>query len=190
MLFRSRYSNRQAWDSLFADSKAQMIRNGERYLDFKWNVIKATDYLEYERTGNRTIMETPFEENRRALNSLFIAELAEGEGRFLDQLINGVHFSCETTSWTISAHQGRQSSRRSLPDWREPVIDLTSAGYGMTMSWIYYFFRRQFDKVNPTISMRMKEEIEERILEPYMEDLRSSWWTASRWKPEIGRAHV
>ena len=104
-----RYSNRQAWDSLFADSKDQMIRNGERYLDYKWNVIKATDYLEYERTGNRTVMETPFEENRRALNSLFIAELAEGQGRFLDQLINGVYFSCETTSWTISAHQGRQS---------------------------------------------------------------------------------
>lgn len=178
-----RYTNRAAWDSLFSDSKQQMIRNGEKYLNYKWNVIKATDYLEYERTGNRTIMEQPFEENRRALNSLFIAELAEGEGRFLDQLLNGVYFSCETTSWTISAHQGRQSSRRSLPDWREPVIDLTSAGYGMTMSWVYYFFRRQFDKVNPTISLRMKEEIDARILEPFLEDLRSSWWTASRWKP-------
>ena len=94
-----RYTNRAAWDSLFSDSKQQMIRNGEKYLNYKWNVIKATDYLEYGRTGNRTIMEQPFEENRRALNSLFIAELAEGEGRFLDQLLNGVYFSCEPTSY-------------------------------------------------------------------------------------------
>ena len=54
-----RYSNRQAWDSLVADSRAQMIRSGEKNLTLTWDVITAKDYLEYERTGNRKIMETP-----------------------------------------------------------------------------------------------------------------------------------
>ncbi len=177
------YTDRAGWESLLGDAQYQLIENGEKLLDFKWNVIKATDYLAYERTGDRMIMQNPFEQNRRALNALLIAELAEGKGRFLDQIINGVFQACETTSWTISAHVPRQSNRRSLPDWREPVIDLTSAGYGMSLSWIYYFLRPQLDQVDPTIAIRMKSEIERRVLEPFLQDLPSSWWTASRWKP-------
>ena len=58
-------------------------------------VIKATDYLEYERTGNRKIMENPNSSNNNAIADLAIAELAEGKGRFIDQLINGIVYSCE-----------------------------------------------------------------------------------------------
>ena len=58
-------------------------------LDYKWQVIRATDYLEYERSGERNIMQNPYEANRKAINVLMMAELAEGKGRFIDQLING-----------------------------------------------------------------------------------------------------
>jgi hypothetical protein len=37
-----------------------MIARGEKLLDYQWQVVKATDYLEYERSGNRKIMEDPF----------------------------------------------------------------------------------------------------------------------------------
>ena len=38
--------------------------------------------------------------------------------------------SCEMNSWVLSAHLPRQSSKRSLPDFREQIIDLGSGGYG------------------------------------------------------------
>ncbi|WP_239469111.1 heparinase II/III family protein [Bacteroides caecigallinarum] len=177
------YSDREGWNSLLNDEDRQTLINaGEKMLDYKWQVIRATDYLEYERSGERNIMQNPYEANRKAINVLMMAELAEGKGRFIDQLINGVFFSCEMTSWVLSAHLPRQSTKRSMPDWREQIIDLGSGNYGSMLAWVYYFFHDTFDKADPVISLRMRHELQERILDPYMENDRE-WWMAFYWKP-------
>ena len=88
-------------------------------------------------------MEVPYDANRQALNTLMLAELAEGKGRFIDQLLNGAYMSCEMNSWVLSAHLPRQSSKRSLPDFREQIIDLGSGGYGALMAWVHYFLDRK-----------------------------------------------
>ena len=177
------YSDREGWNSLLNNEDRQTLINaGEKMLDYKWQVIRATDYLEYERSGERNIMQNPYEANRKAINMLMMAELAEGKGRFVDQLINGVFFSCEMTSWVLSAHLPRQSTKRSMPDWREQIIDLGSGNYGSMLAWVYYFFHDTFDKANPVISLRLRHELQERILDPYMENDRE-WWMAFHWKP-------
>lgn len=177
------YSDREGWNSLLNDEDRQTLINaGEKMLDYKWQVIRATDYLEYERSGERNIMQNPYEANRKAINVLMMAELAEGKGRFIDQLINGVFFSCEMTSWVLSAHLPRQSTKRSMPDWREQIIDLGSGNYGSMLTWVYYFFHDTFDKADPVISLRLRHELQERILDPYMENDRE-WWMAFHWKP-------
>ena len=177
------YSDREGWNSLLNDEDRQTLINaGEKMLDYKWQVIRATDYLEYERSGERNIMQNPYEANRKAINVLMMAELAEGKGRFIDQLINSVFFSCEMTSWVLSAHLPRQSTKRSMPDWREQIIDLGSGNYGSMLAWVYYFFHDTFDKADPVISLRLRHELQERILDPYMENDRE-WWMAFYWKP-------
>lgn len=177
------YSDREGWNSLLNDEDRQTLINaGEKMLDYKWQVIRATDYLEYERSGERNIMQNPYEANRKAINTLMMAELAEGKGRFIDQLINGVFFSCEMTSWVLSAHLPRQSTKRSMPDWRKQIIDLGSGNYGSMLAWVYYFFHDTFDKADPVISLRLRHELQERILDPYMENDRE-WWMAFYWKP-------
>lgn len=177
------YSDREGWNSLLNDEDRQtLIKAGEKMLDYKWQVIRATDYLEYERSGERNIMQNPYEANRKAINVLMMAELAEGKGRFIDQLINGIFFSCEMTSWVLSAHLPRQSTKRSMPDWREQIIDLGSGNYGSMLAWVYYFFHDTFDKADPVISLRLRHELQERILDPYMENDRE-WWMAFYWKP-------
>ena len=60
-------------------NKQRLIEAGEKLLDYKWQLIPATAYLEYERSGNRKIMEVPYDANRQALNALMLAELAEGK---------------------------------------------------------------------------------------------------------------
>ena len=177
------YSDREGWNSLLNEEDRQTLINaGEKMLYYKWQVIRATDYLEYERSGERNIMQNPYEANRKAINVLMMAELAEGKGRFIDQLINGVFFSCEMTSWVLSAHLPRQSTKRSMPDWREQIIDLGSGNYGSMLSWVYYFFHDTFDKADPVISLRLRHELQERILDPFMENDRE-WWMAFYWKP-------
>ena len=176
------YTDRAAWDSLMGPNKQRLIEAGEKLLDYKWQLIPATAYLEYERSGNRKVMEVPFDDNRKALNTLMLAELAEGKGRFIDQLINGAYMSCEMNSWVLSAHLPRQSSKRSLPDFREQIIDLGSGGYGSLMAWVHYFFRPSFDKIDPVISLQMRNAIKGRILDPFMKD-DDMWWMAFNWQP-------
>lgn len=178
------YSDRQAWDNFLGNYKKEAIRRGEKQLDYQWQVVKATDYLEFERSGNRKIMEDPFDANNRAIADLLLAELAEGKGRFIDQLINGTFHSCEMTSWALAAHLIVQPSHRSLPSYDYPVIDLTSGDLGGLLSWTYYFMHDSFDKVNPEISRRLYHELQTRILDPYMKN-NNFWWMAVNYKGQM-----
>ena len=175
------YTDRTGWDKLLGENKKQIIKNGEKRLDYEWKVVKATDYLAYERTGNRTIMESPFDANNHAIVQLLLAELAEGKGRFTDQLINGVFHTCEMSSWALSAHLPRQPSGRSLPAYDYDMIDLTAGDLGNILSWVYYFMHDEFNKIDPEISRRLYHELDKRIMKPYLED-DSFWWMAVNYK--------
>ena len=128
-------------------------------------------------------MESPFGANSSAMSALVLAELCEGKGRFMNQIINGVWVFSEMTSWALSAHLGAyQQSKRALPDYTEHVIDLTAGDIGSLLSWVHYFFKEPFDQVNPIIAKRLKQTLQERVLNTYMQ--RSDfWWQAFNLKP-------
>ena len=176
------YQDRKGWDAYTGNLKLKLIQDGEKNLNYTWKVIKATDYLEFEKSGNRTIMENPFGQNNNALSSLLYAELAEGKGRFMNQIINGIWHTCEMSTWVLSAHLPVQKSKRSLPDIKEEIIDLTSGDLGSFLSWTWYFMHDELDKVNPSIAAKLKSKIQQRILVPYMarDDY---WWQALNYKP-------
>lgn len=176
------YADRAGWDSLTSTRKETLVKRGEKRLDYRWQMNVATDYLAYERTGERQIMENPQKANNLALSDLVLAELAEGQGRFLDQIINGVWMECERTSWVLSAHLHRQTSGRNFPDHREQIIDLGSGEVAAFLAWTYYFFREEFDKVNPVISARLKQTLHERVTVPYLKRDRE-WWLAFHLQP-------
>jgi hypothetical protein len=176
------YNDRTGWNQFFGEYKEDFIRLGEKQLNYQWQVIKAMDYVEFERSGSRLAMENPFRDNNNALSALVMAELAEGKGRFINQIINGAFFYCEMTSWALSAHLNAQHSGRSLPDYKEHIIDLTAGELGALLSWTYYFFNKDFDKVNPVISERLRKNIQERILDTYMNE-DHFWWMAFNLKP-------
>ena len=175
------YQDRKGWDAYTGNLKLKLIQDGEKNLNYTWKVIKATDYLEFEKSGNRTIMENPFGQNNNALSSLLYAELAEGKGRFMNQIINGIWHTCEMSTWVLSAHLPVQKSKRSLPDIKEEIIDLTSGDLGSFLSWTWYFMHDELDKVNPSIAAKLKSKIQQRILVPYMarDDY---WWQALNYK--------
>jgi len=118
------YENRKAWDSIAPAYRHQLISQGEEALDYKWQVVPASVYLEFVRTGERYVMEDLFNQNLNAIKKLAFAELAEGRKRFIPQLINGVWAMCEITSWSISASIGLQKKGAGLPDVEEPIVEL------------------------------------------------------------------
>ena len=88
------YTDRTAWNNLFQETAEVYIKRGEAALNYQWKVVNASYYLEYERSGSRKIMENPFSQNNMALADLLYAELAEGKGRFLPAIIDGVFHCC------------------------------------------------------------------------------------------------
>ena len=169
------YSDRAGWDKLMGSHKEAIIKQGEKYLDYEWKVVKAMDYMEFEISGNRGIMEGPLGSNNNAIAALFGAELAEGKGRFVPQIINGVFHTCEMTSWALSAHlAGLSFSRRSLPVKGDNTLELTQGGMAQMFSWIYYYLHDEMDKVQPELSKRLKDEITYRELDSYL--TRDDFW--------------
>lgn len=173
------YSDRAGWNALMSDGVGETyIKNAERYLDYVWQGINATDYLEFERSGSRSVMEKPFSSNRSALNTLIFGELAEGKGRFLPQIINGVwHFS-HMPSWVYSAHGYRKDSGRALPDPRDVIMDLGSQSTGRIIALALHFFRDEMDKVDPAITVYADLAMEEKLFKPYMDPTK---WKAQSW---------
>lgn len=178
------YADREGWNRLLGTYKERLIRNGEKYLNYQWKVVPATAYLNYERTGNRSGMEAIMNANNQAIARLLFAELAEGEGRFTDQLVNGVFHTCEMTSWALSAHLANQPDHRSLPDYDYQLIDLMAGDLGNLLSWTYYFMHAAFDKINPEISRRLYHELDKRIMTPYL-STNSFWWMALPYKGQL-----
>lgn len=177
------YTDREGWNSFVGEYKNLIISQGEKYLNFDWKVVKATDYLEFKRTGSRKVMENPLDANNTALGALVVAELAEGKGRFVDEIINGVLQACEMTTWALSAHLvSAQHCKTPFPDYREDVLDLTQGNMAQMLAWTYYFLHEAFDKVEPMVSIRLRHELQKRELDPYM-NRSDFWWMAFDYKP-------
>jgi len=164
------YEDRKFWENLPVSIRKEYISEGEKFLDYDWPAVKATDYLEIIRSGDRR--QGAYAAPRRALLAVLMAELVEGEGRFTDQIINGVWYYSEQTWWGWSAHL---PNPRGLPDIKNPSIDLGVGEIANILSWTWFLFKDEFDNVHPFISTRLKDEIMYKAVTPYYER-NDFWW--------------
>lgn len=177
------YKDSQGWDSFLGPLKDDLVADGQKALERPYHLVLATDYMDFERTGTRTTMEQPFHANVNRLSSLMMAELAEGKGRFIDEIINGVWMFCDMKGWASPAHlNGSQPSKRALPDDSGVLIDLVSGDLSALLSWCHYFFKDAMDRVNPYFAQRLRHELKARTMDPYMKR-DNYWWQAFNIKP-------
>lgn len=181
------YSDRAFWDKLPENLRQQYVQEAEEYLDYNWPVVKATDYLEIIRSGDRR--QSVYGAPRAALVALAMGELAEGKGRFIDQVVNGAWYYSEQTWWGWSAHLTAQKAPHGLPDADEPVIDLGVGEIANILSWTWFLFKDEFDKIHPLIAKRLKDEIMKKAVVPYYER-DDFWWmgldgsrSVNNWNP-------
>jgi hypothetical protein len=164
------YKQRDFWEALPVAVRQEYIDDAVAYLDYDWPVVKATDYLEIIRSGDRR--QEVYAAPRAALMAVVMGELAEGKGRFIDQIINGVWYYSEQTWWGWSAHL---PDPKGLPDIQKPSIDLGVGEIANILSWTWYLFKDTFDEIHPLISTRLKDEIMYKAIIPYYER-NDFWW--------------
>lgn len=174
-----RIGDRAGWSSLSTDRKRAIVETAEPLLGTSWPELKATLFMEFQRTGNRRHYETASWARRTMLQQLVIAECVEHQGRFVDDIINGIWAICEESFWDIPAHNryvtvdnfGRGGP---LPDTRNPVVALFSAETGVTLAFVQYLLGEVLDQVDPVITDRIQHEITARLLDPFVD--RDDWW--------------
>jgi hypothetical protein len=182
-----KYRNRGFWNNLPSAIREKYIKDAENVLNYNWPAIKATDYLEVVRSGDRR--DEVYNAPRSVLTALIMGELAEGKGRFIDQIVNGVWFYSEQTWWGWSAHFYLQKASPGLPDANEPTIDLGVGEMANILSWTWFLFKDEFDKIHPLIAKRLKSEIMKKAVIPYYER-NDFWWqgldgsrSVNNWNP-------
>ena len=175
----------QADDTFWRDSIPQEMRQsyiqyGEQYLGKPWTVLSWTVFAENKQTGNRVNYESLCFEKRRQMAALVMAEIMEGKGRFMGNIIDGIGSFCEETWWGIPAHYPKAVP---LPELQE--VDLFNAEAASMIVWTRYMLEKQFYAFSPNLCQRIDQEIERRILQPAVEN--DYWWKTAgmNWNPWI-----
>ena len=176
-------SDRNAWNSLDSTWRKETIQLGEKYLQFEYPYISATDFLDFSRTGNRVRFEDKSFSKRHALSALVLAECVEDKGRFMDDIINGIFSICEESAWQLPAHNSyiRNSPQLPLPDATQPVMDLFCCETGAVLATASYLLKDRLDTISPFITKRIVAEIQHRIITPYL--TQHFWWMGNGKEP-------
>lgn len=175
------------------------VTEAEKYLDFSWPIVKATDFMAFQKDGDRVKQETPSFVRRTALCTLFLAELTEYKGRFLPDIVNGIFAICEETFWGISAHlnpvnypNGQHTlvgMPPNIPSVQKENIDLFAAETGAMLAIIYHVLKEELYGFCSEILQRMEYELNRRIIEPYLNHCDFFWMgyfgTVNNWNPWI-----
>jgi hypothetical protein len=181
---------REAWLDLPEAIRSDYIARAEKHLGAEWATPKASVFLEYVRNGNRSNFQAISYGRRGQLADLVLGECAEGEGRFVDDIVNGIWTICEETYWGVPAHVGAQKRGNGLPDVTEPTVDLFAAETGMLMAWTDYLVGAKLDEVSPLVRERIAHEVDRRIHAPCL-DRDDFWWmgfsgrSVNNWNPWI-----
>lgn len=163
------YTDRESWDRMTEPFKAQIFKAADKYLNFDWELFKPSDYLKYEKTGDRKLA-LPEEHNRQAIIALTLGELADGTGKYLGKLVDGLWFMCQQYSWAHYQHTGYQASHRTLPSSEEYVISLHGANSAACIAVAYHFFHKEFDRLDPSISKAIEMAMETQVFTPFFNE--------------------
>lgn len=164
-------------------AKQYLLKEAENYKDFSFPYISASMFMNFKRTGNRTDFEEIYFKKRRVLNALVLGEYIEQNGRYMDDIINGIFSICEESAWQLPAHNSyvRDTPQLLLPDYDRPVMDLFACETGALLATIYQLFAQQFDEISPFINKRILSELEKRIIHPYLHE--HFWWMGNGEEP-------
>lgn len=167
-------SDRAGWQGLPQDVRASLVKNADKSNAGDWQMMLATDELEFKRNGNRTHFETLSFGRRARLADLVLGECVAGNGKYLDQIANGVWLICEESFWGVPAHLGAQKAGEGLADVAEPIIELFGAETAATLAWVGYLLPEGLHSVSPLLMPRIALEAKRRILDPYF--MRNDFW--------------
>ncbi len=165
-------SDREYWEGLSKSNCENIVKMAEENLNYDWPSLLATQFMQFERTGNRVAWETPYFKRHQILTTFVLAECIEYKGRFLDDIINGLVLICEETYWGLSAH--RHGDCTGIPQNVDPYLDIFGSDRGELLALTVYLLEDVLDK---TVIERVKAEVKLRMMDAFLKH-NDFWWQA------------
>jgi len=178
------------WKNLDPAFRDELISNGEELLGYDWPSLLARRYMDFDIDGDRSRYGSRYHGRRLAVADLCLAEIIEDEGRFMDDIINGIWLMLEETTWVVPAHSGGDK----LHDKDDLYVDLFSAETAALLAWADYYLGDKFDAVTPLIRERIYDEVNRRVIQSmldhddfwymgYGDRIPNNWnpWIVSNW---------
>ena len=130
--------------------------------------LRYSEFKLFSVTGSRSEFELSYFNRRRMMNACtFLSLIYPEEEKYFTYLQDILFAVCNEFTWCLPAHYGEIDK----DNFR--MIDLFAAETGFALAEIYTMLSDRFD---PLISIRIKTELERRIVEPYAIKLNKLWW--------------
>lgn len=165
-------SDRAFWDAKY---DAEAIKTAESCLGCDWPLVRATQFMAFEKTGDRLAQENPHFARRQAICALVIGEILEHKGRFLPDIVDGIFAICEESYWGLSAHKAYYGHKSTyLANMKDPYIDLFAGETAATLAVTYYALYDELAEFCPDILARIEYELEHKVINPYL--MHTDWF--------------
>ncbi len=177
---------RNRWDNVPREAASAWLHAAQPYLGYAWPALPAARYALFKQKGDLMAYLNLYWQRRSALGFLVAAELLEGEGRYFEDIVNGIFAICEETTWVIPHHNAhlKDSVSECLPSATDHDVELASAETGALLALTCYLFKEAFDRISPRFCSRIEQEVRARLIEPYL--ARDDYW----WMGFGGQKHV
>ena len=177
------YADRAAWAAL--PGAARWKAAGDAALQDADTLprLPLSLWLRFTQKGDRTAWEHAYFARRRTLCALVMAEAVTGAGTYLPAIADTAWAICEESAWQLPAHNSyiRDTPQLPLPDVTRPIVDLFAAETGALIATVYGLLGAALDGYAPGFSVRLKGEVERRVLAPYR--TAHFWWMGSGEEP-------
>jgi len=172
--------DRRAWEGIDPADRADLLALYDALKDEPYPMLTTAQFMAFVTTGSRKAYENPYFLRRRKLIASVLHMCVTGTTDALFDVIDGVWCICEESSWVISAHNinphpgAPKPADKPLPDVSDRYVDLFAAQTAMILAYVDAMAGAAMDVVAPVIRRRIRDEIEQRVLTPFM--TRDDFW--------------
>lgn len=169
------YSDRNFWGKIPAELKKIAIKQGEKSAQQTPVPLTGYDYLQFKMGNSYDQVSQKLLMKKSRLEDLILAELVDGQGRFMNEICSSVWDLCALSNWTGPEAQYLQTGKLGLPALDKTVVDELAGEISGILAWSYYFFDQEFNKIDPNLSNWIVSTVRQKFLVPNLEKYDFYW---------------
>ena len=169
-------------DALVKTKIERLVKEADADLDRDIPSLTLSKYRAYNINGSTSEYGSPYRLRMNMALRLALAEIAIGDGRYFDKMLDVVWAMLDESTWMLPEHTVHMPEEATA---RMPVpaaagekyahgIELGSAYRGATVALIYHYFKDKFDEISPFINERILYTLRSRCIEPFCKYY--FWW--------------